>query len=226
MRVVLTPLLLILFLFACGNDNDIDAKNGSASEPEVVEEPLQIIMLGPPGAGKGTQSRKIEEKFSIPHISTGDILRAEVERKTVLGKEIEDVMIRGEPVADDIIIRLVEARLMEPDCRRGFILDGFPRTIVQAEELDKFLRQRGRDKLHAIYLMVTEAISLERLMAKRSLDDSEEIFKKRIKVYYEQTAPLIDYYFEKGAIIRINGVQSIDDVFQEIDERLAGLGWK
>jgi adenylate kinase len=223
---VLLPLLLVLFLCACSNDENAGTKSETASEQEAVMEPLQIVMLGPPGAGKGTQSRKIEEKFSIPHISTGEILRAEVERKTKLGKEIEDVMMSGELVADDIIIRLVEARLIEPDCRRGFILDGFPRTITQAKELDAFLRRQGRDKLHVIYLMVTEKISLERLMARRRLDDTEEILKNRIKVYHEQTAPLIDYYFEKGLIVRVNGVQSIDDVFQEIEERLAGLGWK
>jgi adenylate kinase len=223
---ILPSFLLILILFACATDNDTGEKDGTATESEAVEEPLQVVMFGPPGAGKGTQSRKIEEKFSIPHISTGDILRAEVDRKTDLGKEIEDVMMRGELVADDIIIRLVEARLVEPDCKRGFILDGFPRTIAQAEELDAFLRQQNRDKLHVIYLMVTEEISLERMMARRRVDDTKEILQNRIKVYYEQTAPLIDYYFEKGAIIRVNGVQSIDDVFQEIEERLAGLGWK
>ncbi len=222
----LMPFLLICFMYSCGNNNANEAKSGSAAEETAAEEPLQLIMLGPPGAGKGTQARKIEEKFVIPHISTGDILRAEVERKTNLGKEIEDVMKRGELVADDIILRLVEARLSEPDCRKGFILDGFPRTIAQAEELDSFLKQRGREKLYVIYLMVTEEICLERLMARRRLDDTEEIFRTRIKVYHEQTAPLIDYYFERGAIIRINGVQSIEDVFHETEERLAGLGWK
>jgi adenylate kinase len=192
----------------------------------IVKEPLQLVMLGPPGAGKGTQARKIEEKFNIPHISTGEILRAEVERKTVLGEKIEEVMKRGELVADDIIFHLVEARLIETDCDNGFILDGFPRTVPQAEELNRILKKRGNDKLHVVYLMVTEEISLERLLARRRLDDTREIFQKRIKVYHEQTAPLIDYYFERGAIIRINGVQSIEDVFREIVQRLAKLGWE
>ena len=217
--------LAVPILLSCSGDGNVETEESTPEQESITKEPLQLIMLGPPGAGKGTQGRMIAEKYSIPHISSGEILRAEVGRKTLLGQEIENVMKRGELVADDLIFRLMEARLSEADCDKGFILDGFPRTIPQAEELDRILQRRGQKTLHVIYLMVTEEISLERLMARRRLDDTKEIFEKRINVYHEQTAPLIDYYFEKGAMIRINGVQSIDDVFHEIEERLVKLGW-
>jgi adenylate kinase len=223
---ILLLYLAVPILFSCGDDGSIESEESTPVEESIIQEPLQLIMLGPPGAGKGTQARMIGEKYSIPHISTGAILRAEVERKTLLGQEIEEVMKRGDLVADSLIFFLVEARLSEADCDNGFILDGFPRTIPQAEELDIMLQKRGKKALHVIYLMVTEEISLERLLARRRVDDTKEIFQQRIKVYHEQTAPLIDYYFEKGAIIRINGVQSIDDVFHEIEERLVRLGWE
>lgn len=223
---ILLLFLAVSILLSCSDNGNIETEEIAPGEELITKEPLQLIMLGPPGAGKGTQARLIEEKYSIPHISTGAILRAEVERKTLLGQEIEEVMKRGELVADSLIFLLVESRLSDADCDKGFILDGFPRTIAQAEELDRILQKRDSKRLYVIYLMVREEISLERLMARRRLDDTEEIIKKRIKVYHEQTAPLIDYYFEKGAIIRVNGTQSIDDVFHEIQERLTRLGWE
>jgi len=216
-------LILLPLLSACGNDNKIETKNGAATEHSAAREPLQIIMLGPPGCGKGTQARLIEKEFSIPYISESDILRVEIDGRTKIGEEIEDELKRGAEIPGDILFPLVTARLIEDDCRNGFILDGFPRTAEEAEELDDFLRRRGRETLHVIYLMVTEEISLKRLMAKRRLEENEDFFRDRIRAYHARTAPLIDYYFEKGAIIRINGVQSTEDVFREIEERLDAL---
>ncbi|MFH1755266.1 MAG: nucleoside monophosphate kinase [Candidatus Latescibacterota bacterium] len=224
-HVIPIAFLIAVFCLSCSDDN-IDTKEdiGLAASPQKA--PLQLIMLGTPGAGKTTQAQKLNEKFAIPQISGEELLRAEADRRTMLGEEIEEVMRRGELANDDIIFRLIQARLSELDCANGFILEGYPETVAQAKELDTFLRARGHTDMCVLYIMVTEEIAIERMMAKRNLSDTEEALVNRIKAYHEQTAPLIDYYFERGSIIRINGVQTNDEVFHEIEERLAKLGWE
>ncbi|UCG53830.1 MAG: adenylate kinase [Candidatus Latescibacterota bacterium] len=184
---------------------------------------MQVIIMGPPGAGKGTQAKKISEKYRIPHISTGDILRAEVEKGSELGGKVKDIMERGELVADEIVLGLVEKRVVEPDCGRGFILDGFPRTIPQAEGLDKILEKHGTAGIWVIDLVVPEEELLRRLLARKRPDDTESTIRNRIRVYHEKTAPLIHYYEKKKALFSINGDQPIGKVYLEIDSVLTNI---
>jgi adenylate kinase len=181
---------------------------------------LQIVIMGPPGAGKGTQAKKIAESFGIPHISTGAVLRSEIEKDTPLGRTVKAVIERGDLVADDIVLELVEARLGETDCDKGFILDGFPRTIAQAEGLDSILSRRDDPRIEVINLSVPDNVLLARMLKRGRADDTRETIENRILVYREQTAPLIDYYAKRGVLREIDGDQTIDAVFEEIEKAL------
>ncbi len=212
---------------------------------------MHLILLGAPGVGKGTQAKKIVEKFNIPQISTGDILRKEVREETELGKKAKAIMERGELVPDDIILNMMEKRLNEPDCQKGFILDGFPRTIPQAEGLDKILQNKENVKLKVIEIFVPEEEIVRRLTSRRicsvcgrdynliltpppangkcescggeiiqRYDDKEETIRNRLKVYNQQTEPLIHYYSKKGNLYRVNGLNNVEDVFKEIENIL------
>jgi adenylate kinase len=185
---------------------------------------MHVVVMGPPGAGKGTQAKKIMERYGIPHISTGDILRAEVARDTELGRRVKGIMSRGELVDDDIVLDLVENRLAESDCDLGFILDGFPRTIPQAEGLEKILEKQGKGGLIVIDIAVPEDVLMARLLARQRVDDTEETIANRIHVYHEETAPLIFFYEERHLLTRVDGDQSIEAVFAEIDSALAADG--
>ncbi len=208
---------------------------------------MNLIMLGPPGSGKGTQAKRLTERFGIPQISTGDILREAVKEGTPLGKEAKRYMDEGKLVPDEVVVGIVRERLKEPDCEKGFILDGFPRTVAQAEALDQILEEMGRKIDHVIDIEVSEDELLKRLTGRRTCkrcgamyhiifnppkrdgicdqcggelyqrdDDREETIKARLKVYREQTAPLIDYYEKRGLLRRIEGSGKID----EIEERI------
>ncbi|MDH3214668.1 MAG: adenylate kinase [Candidatus Krumholzibacteria bacterium] len=182
---------------------------------------MQLVIMGPPGAGKGTQARKIAAKYGIPHISTGDILRAEVARGTELGKQVKGIMESGELVADSIVLDLVDVRLAEPDCNNGFILDGFPRTVPQAEGLDGIINRQRTGTLKVIDLVVSDEILVARLLARERADDTEETIHNRIEVYHQKTAPLIGYYGGRGVLVQVNGAQRIDEVFDDIVAALA-----
>ncbi|NUQ44222.1 MAG: adenylate kinase [Calditrichaceae bacterium] len=181
---------------------------------------MQVILIGGPGAGKGTQAAKIKEKYGIPHISTGEILREEVAKGTSLGMQVKEVMERGELVADSIVLALVENRLKQPDCQKGFILDGFPRTVAQAQGLEPILQKRGHPGLKVILLEVSDREMMQRLLARKRADDTEETIKNRIAKYHAETVEAIRYYEEKGLLSRIDGEQSIEDVFADIDADL------
>jgi len=221
---LLTGLLMPLVLMVCSCDggDDADSSGGGQGKTEPSETHLQLIVMGPPGAGKGTQSHRISEAYQLPHISTGAILRTEVKKGTELGKEVGAIMDKGELVADDIVIQLVENRLNDQDCERGFILDGFPRSIAQAEALSAVLERRDQRELVVVSLSVPDEVLVARLRQRQRADDTEATIKNRIRIYHEQTAPLMAYYESKGVLKIVNGNQTIEAVSREIISVLSG----
>lgn len=179
-----------------------------------------LIMFGPPGAGKGTQARRLEEERGLKQLSTGDMLRAAVADGSDLGLRAKEIMERGELVPDDVMIGLIGERIEEPDCHAGFILDGFPRTVAQAEGLDEMLAGKRRAVDHVIELIVDEAALFDRISTRASesgpdaqrADDTAEVLHKRLEVYREQTAPVLPYYEARGLLRRIDGMAGIDAV--------------
>jgi adenylate kinase len=183
---------------------------------------MRLILLGPPGAGKGTQAQRLVGQFKIVQLSTGDMLRAAVKAGTPVGLKAKDIMARGELVPDDVVVTIVADRIEEPDARDGFILDGFPRTVPQAEALDRMLAQKGLALDAVIELKVDEGILLKRIekriaeMTARGEplrpDDNPETLKKRLAAYRAQTAPLVGYYAGKGALKTIDGMAPVEKV--------------
>ena len=190
-----------------------------------------LILLGPPGAGKGTQAKRITEKYGIPQLSTGDMLRAAIADETPLGLKVKDIMDRGDLVSDEIIEGIISERIEKPDCAPGFILDGAVRTVPQAEMIDRLLSAKSRALDVVIELQVDEEVLVNRLKTRIKEaeakgeplrgDDNEETFRKRQGVYREQTAPLIPYYEQQGKLQRIDGIGSVESVGAAIDAILA-----
>lgn len=207
---------------------------------------VKIVLLGPPGAGKGTQAKMIQEKFNIPHISTGDILRDNLKRGTDLGKEAQKYMEAGELVPDSVLIGIIKDRLAQPDTNDGFMLDGYPRTIPQAEALSEILDELNNPLDVVVNIDVPDEELVKRLTGRRMCkcgasyhvmfnppkaegvcdtcgdelyqraDDSEGPIRNRLEVYKQQTQPLIDYYTDKGINANIDGNKAIDDIFKDI----------
>lgn len=181
---------------------------------------MRIVLLGAPGSGKGTQAAILTEQLEVPHISTGVLLRAAVEAGTELGQKARSIMDRGELLPDDIMLDLIEERLQQPDAQKGFILDGYPRNLSQADALDTLLDRIDKPLDVAIQIDIDTDLVVERI-AKRAAeegrsDDSEETVRKRLDVYEEQTAPVVGFYAEKGLLTRVLGEGSIDEVNQRI----------
>lgn len=177
---------------------------------------MQLVFFGPPGAGKGTQAQKIVAEFGIPQISTGDILRAAVSSGSPLGLKAGPLMASGQLVPDELVIGIVEERIARPDCAKGFLLDGFPRTIPQAEALQKVLDKAGKGIEHVISLEVPDATIHERMKGRGRADDSPETVQKRLDEFRRLTAPLKDYYQQRGLLRPINGVGSLDEIYAGI----------
>jgi adenylate kinase len=181
---------------------------------------MRIVLMGAPGSGKGTQAALIVKELGLPHISTGDLLRAAVAAGTELGKQAKTVMDRGELVSDDIVLGLLEERLAEDDAAGGFILDGFPRNIAQAEALDALLERLGQPVDEALQIDIDEDQVVTRIAKRAALegrsDDTEETVRNRLDVYAEQTAPVVDYYAQRGVLSRVLGDGSIEEVFERI----------
>jgi adenylate kinase len=188
---------------------------------------VRLVLLGPPGAGKGTQGRKLSGDFGWPLISTGDILRRAVVDKTALGMQAQHQMNQGLLVGDDVMIGLVRERTLEPDARTGYILDGFPRTVPQAVALDAMLAGRGQQLDAVVCLTVSEGVILERLASRKHqesrVDDAEDTVRRRLDVYREQTEPLIEYYRSTGRLVDVPGVGGIDDIYRSLQDAL-GVG--
>ncbi len=192
---------------------------------------MRLMLLGPPGAGKGTQAQRLVNRHDIVQLSTGDMLRAAVAAKTPVGLKAKDIMARGELVPDDVVVAIVAERIAEPDARKGFILDGFPRTVAQAEALDRLLAEMGLALDAVIELKVDEKVLLDR-MAKRIAemlgrgetprdDDKPETMVRRLQAYRAQTLPLSDYYGRKGLLKAVDGMAGIAEVAAAIDRALA-----
>ena len=211
---------------------------------------MKIVLLGPPGAGKGTQAKSISNRYSIPHISTGDIFRKNISENTPLGIEAKSYMDNGQLVPDEVTINMVKERLKEDDCKSGYLLDGFPRTVSQAEALEAFLKERNESLNTALLIDVPSDFILERMTGRRVCpscgasyhikfnpakdgkcqlcgtevvqrkDDTEETVKERLDVYEKQTQPLIDFYKKENLLSVVDGTKAINEVFESICDTL------
>jgi adenylate kinase len=188
---------------------------------------LNILLLGPQGSGKGTQAKRISAEYGIPHVATGDMLREAIAAGTELGRKVKPILARGDLVPDEDMISLIRERLSRDDTADGFVLDGFPRTMAQAEALDAMLREIGRELTIVFELQLPEAVCMERLLRRARLegrvDDTPEVVKHRLDLYHRETEPLIEHYRATGKLVGIHADRPIPEVFAEIQEALDHL---
>ncbi|WP_242166083.1 adenylate kinase [Lysobacter sp. M15] len=186
---------------------------------------MRLVLLGAPGSGKGTQAARLKGHLQVPHISTGDLLRAEVAAGSKLGLEAKEIMARGELVSDAILLGMLESRFSQADTAGGFILDGYPRNLAQAGALDGLLQRIGQPMDYAVQLDVPTELLVERIagraQAEGRADDSPESVRTRLRVYEQQTAPVIEFYRQHGQLTVVDGVGSLDQVFTRIVEAIA-----
>jgi adenylate kinase len=186
---------------------------------------LDIVILGPPGAGKGTQGKLIADEAGIPHINTGEMFRAEVAAESDLGRRVRAILDAGDLVPDYLTIEVVRARFAQDDTANGFVLDGFPRTLAQAEALDRLLEDLDRGELSVVLdFHVPDEVALERLLGRAAeqgrSDDTPDKIQHRLRVYHEQTEPLVEYYRARGLLVPIHADRSVEEVFAEVQQVL------
>jgi adenylate kinase len=185
---------------------------------------VDILLLGPQGAGKGTQGRLIAAEHGIPHVATGDMLRAAIYGDTELGRRVKPIYDAGQLVPDDLMIALIRERFGEEDARRGFVLDGFPRTMPQAEALEEMLREIGRDLDVVFEFQLADAVGVERMLRRAAeegrADDTPEAIDERLRLYHAETEPLIEYYRTRGNLVGIHADRPVQEVFREIAQTL------
>ncbi len=179
----------------------------------------RLIFLGPPGAGKGTQAQTLAHHWNIPHISTGEILRQAMRERSPLGIKAQSYVDRGELVPDQLVLDMMEERLSQADTQSGWILDGFPRNVSQAKFLDELLQKLAEDNVGVVNLEVPDDVLIDRLKGRGRQDDTEEVIRRRLEVYREQTAPLIDFYSDREQLVSVNGNQSLEEVTAELKRR-------
>lgn len=180
----------------------------------------RLIFLGAPGAGKGTQAKVLADSCGIPHVSTGDILRSAVASQTALGVQAKGYMDRGDLVPDQLVVDLIRERLDESDAQTGWILDGFPRNVAQAAFLDELLDKIHQPYDHVVNLDVPDEVLVNRMLSRGRADDTEAVIRNRLKVYRDQTAPLISFYSDRQRLVNVNGNQLLDEVTNELKRLL------
>jgi adenylate kinase len=189
---------------------------------------VRLVLIGPPGSGKGTQAARLTERFDAPTVAFGEVFSDHKERGTDLGQKAAEQIDKGELVPDEIVVSMARERLAEPDVSQGFLLDGFPRTVPQAEELESLLDEKGLSLDAAIYLQVPNDVVVERLSARSETedrdDDDEQTVRNRLRVFDESTSPLLDHYRDKGLLVEIDGVGDEAEVFGRIAKELETLG--
>jgi adenylate kinase len=185
---------------------------------------LNLLVLGPQGAGKGTQAKRISAEYEIPQVATGDMFRAEVAADSELGREVGAIMARGDLVPDETTIAIIEKRLSEPDASEGFVLDGFPRNLAQAQALDTMLGNIGRVLDAILFFAVSDEIGMERALSRAALearaDDTREVIARRLEIYHRETEPIVEHYRTTGKLIPLHADRSIEQVWSEISSAL------
>lgn len=171
---------------------------------------MRLVLLGPPGAGKGTQAELLSDKLGVPHISTGNLFRANIDQQTLLGTEAKKYLDAGNLVPSDVTNRMVESRIAEPDAVNGFVLDGYPRTVDQAEALERMLKESDHELDAVLSIEVLEDVVVERMLARGRADDTEDVIRNRMHVYQSETAPLLEHY--DGLVVSVDGVGEVGEV--------------
>jgi adenylate kinase len=188
---------------------------------------VNLLVLGPQGAGKGTQAKRISSDYAIPHVSTGDMFREAIASGTELGQKVKPILDSGALVPDDLTVELIQDRLANPDALRGFVLDGFPRNAAQAEVLDEMLTSIGRRLDAVLFLDLPDEVATERMLARAEVenrpDDTPEVIAKRLETYHDQTEPIVEHYRATGTLVPVHAERTINEVYAEIQDALDQL---